>query len=101
MFELNWALMSLPLSPGGNPGSPSGVRSTPASLHASASWYQKFENSAFGKPNSTKRGPAEPSTAVVAVQVSGLNAAWIWMGTVDGRMEPQKFAARTKQLSRG
>src|ERR1041385_2836906 len=87
--------MSLPLSrPVG------GERSVPASLFASASWYQWFGNSKFAPFNSTNRGPDEPRTADVAVHASGLNAAWIVIGTGDVRRPPQMFAACWKTFRR-
>ena len=57
-------------------------------------------NSSPGTLISANRGPAEPSVALVAVQVSGLNAAWIWMVTEDVRIEPQMLAACWKQSRR-
>src|SRR4029077_10025664 len=76
------------------------LRSEPASLLASAMWYQKFWNSNAALFALTWIGPAEPSVAEVAVHVSGLNAAWMLMGTDEVRIEPQMVAALLKQLSR-
>src|ERR1051325_3192922 len=45
-------------------------------------------------------GPAAPSTALVALQVSGLNCAWMLIGTAEVRMPAQMAAACVKQLSR-
>src|ERR1044072_9370511 len=45
-------------------------------------------------------GPAAPSTGLVALQVSGLNCAWMLIGTAEVRMPAQMAAACVKQLSR-
>src|SRR5262245_43342082 len=87
---LNWALMSLLVA----------STSVPACLFASAAWYQVFGNSNAGLFALTLSGPAEPRTAAVALQESGLNAARMLMVTGDVRIEPQIAAAWLKQLSR-
>src|SRR3954462_6359934 len=72
MALLNRAMMSsaeVPFGPG--------ERSAPVSLLASATWYQVFWISELGKLPNTWMAPAEPSTALVAVQVSGWKDDWM------------------------
>src|SRR4051812_34771271 len=83
MVELKRVLMSLRV----------GSRSDPARRLASAEWYSTPGLIAPGNPTKNWTAPVLPSTADVAVQVSGSNVALTMMGTLLGSSEPQMFAA--------
>src|SRR5262245_45637821 len=75
-------------------------RSAPNCLLASACPYQVPGYSAPAKSRCAVTGPAEPSTALVAEQVWGLNCARTWIVTGLLRSEPQIAAAWLKTLRR-
>src|SRR5437867_9965575 len=90
MSELNWATMS----------DVEGSRSSPASLLASAWWYQVFSNGALGKLAWIVLGPALPSTALEPSQSSGSKFESTRISTLLGSRLPQMLAAYWKTYRR-
>src|SRR5690242_6660495 len=70
-----------------------GSRSEPARRLASAAWYHTNGLIAPEKPELTVIVFVLPSTADVALHVSGSNVALTWMGTLLGSRAPQMLAA--------
>src|ERR1044071_1488264 len=86
-------------SPMKSPGT-SGAGSAPASLLASATGYQVFACCAPGKLEKIRIVPAEPSTADVAVQVSGSTDAASLISARLSSVAPQTSAANWKAIRR-
>jgi hypothetical protein len=74
--------------------------SSPASLLARALGYQVLARGALVKSLQISLAPAEPSTALVAVQDSGWKDAPMRIGTLLVRVAPQMSAARWKAIRR-